>query len=236
MTGASSGIGRAVAVEVADAGGSVVAVGRRTAVLEELVAGLPGEGHRVCVADLSVAEERAELVAVLELCHGVVHAAGILRLLPVSYIQERGMRETGVINYEAPVLLTQALVKRKKLAEGGSVVFVSSVAGRIGAKGHSLYAGSKGALEAAARCVALELAGRKVRVNCIAPGMVRTAMAEEATSALGAEAMSRHEEDYPLGFGSPEDVGRCAVFLLAEASRWVTGTVLTCDGGFSAGR
>jgi NAD(P)-dependent dehydrogenase (short-subunit alcohol dehydrogenase family) len=234
VTGASSGIGRAVTFAVAVMGAAVVAVGRRSEILEELVDLLPGAGHRREVVDLTVAEDRAKLVQSVGVCHGLVHAAGCLKLQPFAFIQERTLRESQGLNYEAPVLLTQALLRGKRVAGGGSIVFISSVAARRGTKGHATYSGSKAALEASGRCLALEVAGQGIRVNCVAPGMVRTAMAEEAASALGDEAMRRHEDDYPLGFGQPEDVASAVRFLLSDEARWITGTTLVIDGGFTA--
>lgn len=236
VTGASSGIGRAVAVAVAGMGGAVVAVGRNRQKLEELLADLEGEGHRSQQTDLTLAADREALAQEVDRCDGIVHAAGALKLLPFSFVREEALRGAQAINYEAPILLTQSLLKKKKLSAGGSIVFITSVAARSGAKGHALYSGTKGALEAAARCLALEVAGQGIRVNCLAPGMVRTAMADESAAAVGDEAMKRHEAAYPLGFGRPNDVANCAAFLLAEASSWVTGTVLVCDGGLLAGR
>lgn len=234
ITGASSGIGRAVAVAVAELGGSVIAVGRREAVLDDLVSALPGTGHRRQVVDLTVAADRAALVEVAEVCHGVVHAAGLLKLQPFAFIQEKALRESQGLNYEAPILLTQALLRGKRIAAGGAIVFISSIAARIGTKAHAVYSGTKAALEASGRCLALEVAGQGIRVNCVAPGMVRTAMAEEAGSGVGEAAMQRHEAEYPLGFGQPEDVAGPVCFLLSDGARWITGTTLVVDGGFTA--
>jgi NAD(P)-dependent dehydrogenase (short-subunit alcohol dehydrogenase family) len=234
VTGASSGIGRSVALAVAEMGASVVAVGRRAEALDELLKLLPGVGHRWELADLTVAEDRAKLVQAVAICHGLVHAAGLLKLQPFAFIQERTLRESQSLNYEAPVLLTQALLRGKRMAGGGSIVFISSIAARRGTKGHAVYSGSKAALEASGRCLALEVAGQGIRVNCVAPGMVRTAMAKEAASAVGDEAMRRHEDEYPLGLGQPEDVASAVRFLLSDGARWITGTTLVIDGGFTA--
>lgn len=233
VTGASSGIGRAVALLVAEMGAAVVATGRNQERLDELLAVLPGEGHAGRRADLTVGEEREALLQSFDVCHGVVHAAGALKVLPLSFVRETALREAQAINYEAPVLLTQSLLKKKKISSGGSLVFISSIAARSGAKGHALYSGSKAALEAAARCLALEVAGQGVRVNCVAPGMVQTEMAREASDLVGEEMMRRHEAEYPLGFGQPQDVAAAIGFLLSDAARWITGTALVCDGGFT---
>ena len=234
VTGASSGIGRAICREIAALGGAVVATGRNEKRLEETLESL-GEGDHVAVsADLTEGAERARLVEAAASLHGVVHAAGQLKILPFAFTTEKALREIQEINFEAPAFLVRDLLKAKKIANGGSIVFVTSVAGRRGAKGHALYGAGKAALTAAARSLALELGGRRIRVNCIAPGMVRTAVAESAEEALSSEAMRIHEQEYALGFGAPEDVAGAAAFLLVDASRWITGTTVVVDGGFSA--
>lgn len=234
VTGASSGIGRAVAVLAAGLGASVVAVGRRADALERLVTSLPGGGHRREVADLTEEEQRRRLAEGLTRCDGVVHAAGVLTVQPVAYVREKTLRESMSLNYEAPVLLTRLLLRGKRIASGGSVVFVSSIAARRGAMGHAVYSGTKGALEASSRCLALEVAAQRIRVNCVAPGMIRTGMSDEAGRALGDEAMRKHEEEYPLGFGEAQDVASAVTFLLSDGAGWITGTTLRCDGGFGA--
>lgn len=232
VTGASSGIGRAVCRTVAELGGLVVATGRDESRLEEVRRELTGDGHVSVQADLTEADDRDRLVREAGTIQGFVHAAGALKILPFSFSTERVLREAQAVNFEAPLLLTQRLLKKKAIADHASLVFVTSIAASHGAKGHTLYGASKAALTAAARALALEVSGRGVRVNCLAPGMVRTPMAGAAEDALSSEAMRAHEKEYPLGFGEPSDVAGAAAFLLADASRWVTGTTLVCDGGY----
>ena len=234
VTGATSGIGRAVCRGVLEAGGAVVATGRDGKRLDGVFEDAVSEQFRPVVADLVAPAGREELVRELPSLDGIVHCAGALDLAPASFLSSKKLRALEAINYEAPVLLTTALFKAGKLNPGGSVVFVASVTGFSGAKGHVLYAGSKGALIAAGRSLAIELASKRIRVNSLAPGMVRSGMVEQAAAALGDEAMAAHEAEYPLGFGEPEDVAWPVVFLLSDASRWVTGTTLVCDGGFTA--
>ncbi len=234
VTGATSGIGRAVCAAVVEAGGRVVATGRDRSRLAALSTDLGAERCQALRADLTDPEERDALVTTVSGLDGIVHGAGALQLAPAGFLSEKKLRSLEAINYEAPVLLTTALVKAGKLKTEASVVLMGSVAGLVGAKGHVLYAGSKGALMAAGRALALELASRRIRVNSLAPGMVRAGMAEEAQDALGDDAMAAHEKEYPLGFGRPEDVAAAARFLLSPAARWITGTTLVCDGGFTA--
>lgn len=233
VTGATSGIGRASAHLAADLGAEVIGTGRSEERLHELMGVLGGEQHTAVVADLTDPAGRDRVLEAIEVCDGVVHAAGRLTVVPFAFIREAAVREVQCLNYDVPILLTQALLKQKKLNRGSSIVFISSVAAHSGTKGHALYSGTKAALEAAARCLTLEVAGREIRVNCIAPGMVRTTMAADASGSLGDEAMRRHEEEYPLGFGQPEDVAAAVCFLLSGGARWITGSTLIADGGYS---
>ncbi len=112
-------------------------------------------------------------------------------------------------------------------------MFISSLAAFRAVRANALYSGAKAALLGATRVLALELAGQGIRVNCVAPGMVKTPMAEQMTATVSAVQMAEHEKLYPLGFGRPEDIAGTALFLLAPASRWITGQTLIADGGFS---
>jgi NAD(P)-dependent dehydrogenase (short-subunit alcohol dehydrogenase family) len=137
------------------------------------------------------------------------------------------------VNTVGPLLLIRDLLRKKKLNPGASIVWLSSVASARGAAGYAAYAASKAGLEASARCLALELAPKGMRVNCIAPGMIETEMAASAAERISGEALAAHLKAYPLGAGQPADVAAAASFLLSEASRWVTGVTLPVDGGFS---
>lgn len=234
VTGASSGIGRQVCQTIAELGGTVIASGRDAGRLAQVVEGLPGGGHAAVAAELTEAIDRGRLVDEAGLLNGFVHAAGTLRILPFSFISEQAIKEAQAVNFEAPVLLTQALLKQKVIGNGAAIVFITSIAASHGAKGHALYAAGKAALAGAARSLALEVGGRRIRVNCLAPGMVRTPMAGAAEDSLSSEAMRNHEKEYPLGFGDPIDVAGAAAFLLSDAARWISGTTLICDGGFTA--
>ena len=234
ITGATSEIGRAVCSAVIEAGARIVVTGRDRKRLAGLSTDLGAERCQALRVDLTDAGEREALVTTVPALDGIVHGAGALELAPAAFLSEDKLRSSQSVNYEAPVLLTAALVKGRKLNADASVVFIASVGGLVGAKGHVLYSGAKGALMAAGRSLALELAPRRIRVNSLAPGMVRAGMAGQAQGALGDDAMAAHEKEYPLGFGTPEDVASAALFLLSPAARWITGTTLVCDGGFTA--
>jgi len=233
VTGASSGIGRQASISIAAMGGVVVATGRDRERLQATVEMLGGGNHQAIAADLTSSEERAALCKALPPLHGVLHCAGITKHVPFTFLSEAFLRDIMTINYEAPIVLTQMLLKGKQIQPGGSIVFVASTAGLFGAKALAAYAGTKGALIASMRVIALEMAARRIRANCLAPAMVETPMATQTEESVSSESMAEHRLLYPLGFGKPEDVANAAIFLLSDASRWITGTTLILDGGYT---
>jgi NAD(P)-dependent dehydrogenase (short-subunit alcohol dehydrogenase family) len=164
---------------------------------------------------------------------GVVYAAGVAPVAPVRYLKDVDFDTCLNVNTVAPLLLIRDLLKKKKLKAGASIVWISSVASSRGAAGYAAYAASKAALEASSRCLALELAPKGMRVNCIAPGMIDTNMSDLAADRISAEAIEQHMQGYPLGAGQPIDVAAAVAFLLSDESRWITGICLPVDGGFS---
>ncbi|CAM3564466.1 SDR family NAD(P)-dependent oxidoreductase [Paracidovorax anthurii] len=236
VTGATSGLGHAIAVACARMGASVIGVGRDAARLErtqEALLAASGAEHRMVRADLTQAADRAALIDALGTApvNGVVHSAGISRLAPVRMMTEQHLREVQGINVDAPMLLTQALLKRSLVAPGGSMVFIASIAAHIGVPGVAAYSGTKAALIAMVRCLAMEVVKRGIRANCLSPALVETPLLDATAALVGS--MEQERGNYPLGFGRPDDVANAAVFLLSEASRWVTGTTLVMDGGLT---
>jgi NAD(P)-dependent dehydrogenase (short-subunit alcohol dehydrogenase family) len=212
----------------------VVATGRDAERLEATRQSLIPGPHCVFSAELTDESSLDDLVSCLPALQGVVHCAGYGKVLPFKFISSKEIQLIQRVNYDAPILLTQRLLKKKLIPNGGAIVFVASISALTGAKGYGLYSGSKGALVAMSRSLALELAPQKIRVNCVAPGMVHTPMASEAEAAISTPAMQEHERAYPLGFGEPDDVASPVAFLLSSASRWITGECLVLDGGYSA--
>lgn len=234
VTGASSGIGRQVCVSVSQMGGTVFGTGRDQQRLDETIGMLEGSGHRGVRGDLTRSEERLALVQELPSLDGVVHAAGRTKLVPYAFLSEEHLSDIYKTNFEAAAMLTQVLLKKKLLKDGGSIVFIASTAGIMGAKAIAAYAASKGALIASSRVLALEVAPRNIRSNCLAPALVETPMATQTEESVSAETFAENRKLYPLGFGKPEDVANAAVFLLSDASRWITGTTIVLDGGCTA--
>jgi len=235
VTGATSGLGHAIALTCARMGAEVIGVGRdeaRLAGAEGALNALSAKPHRMIRADLTQATDRDFVIAGLGgPIDGVVHSAGISRLSPVRMMTEQHLREVQAINVDAPMLLTQGLLKRNLLAAEGSIVFIASIAAHIGVPGVAAYSGTKAALIAMTRCLAIEVVKRRIRANCLSPALVETPLLDATATMVGS--MDEERKAYPLGFGKPEDVANATVFLLSNASRWITGTTIVMDGGLT---
>lgn len=231
ITGASSGIGQQIAMTASEMGARVILNGRDEARLNETMSKLKGDGHQLIAADLLDPDARKGLVDALDGIDGLVHCAGVVKPYPIKFIDQEKLDETMNINYEVPVLLSGEIVKAKKLNKNASVVFMSSISAQHPHKGGSMYAASKSAIEAFSKVFALEHYLQGVRSNCLSPAMVKTNMYDEAEKGMSKESMDDHIDKYPLGVGLPEDVANAAVFLLSDASRWITGINIRLDGG-----
>jgi NAD(P)-dependent dehydrogenase (short-subunit alcohol dehydrogenase family) len=232
VTGASSGIGMQTAISISKMGGKLILTGRNKENLKTTLSQLNGEGHKLIVADLLKEDERNKLIEELPMVDGIVHSAGTVNPFPIKFIDQEKLNETMNINYEIPVLLMAGVMRKKKINPKASIVFLSSVSGQHPHKGGSLYASSKAALEAFSKALALEVYLQGIRSNCVSPAMVKTAMYDVAEKGMSKEIMDEHISQYPLGVGYPEDVANAIIFLLSDASRWITGINITLDGGF----
>lgn len=232
VTGASSGLGKQTAITASEYGARVIVTGRHAPRLEETYRSLHGEGHLQFSADLTIQADIDNLVAGLPMLDGLVHSTGISELAPARFITEEIISKTFRISFDASVLLTAGILKKKKLAKGNSsIVFISSISTRYPFVGGAMYISAKAALEAYARVLALELASRGTRVNCIAPAFVRTPMLEETAENFSRDAVDKIEQRQLLGLGDPVDVANAIVFYLADASKWVSATNLILGGG-----
>lgn len=229
VTGASSGIGRAIAIACSKNGNTVVLTGRNMARLEETRAQMAGEGHLIIPADLTDEMQRRSLAEQVHILNGVVHCAGIGSRVLCKMLEQDDVHHVMDANFTAPVLLQTALLQEKKIAAGSSVVFIASAAATMPSMGNAIYSASKGALISYAKCLALELAPRMIRVNCISPAMVWTDLA-----LVGATEEELHESEqaYPLKrYAQPEDIAPMAVYLLSDEASWITGSNYELTGG-----
>jgi len=234
VTGASSGLGKQTAITASGYGARVVITGRDEKRLSKTFSLLQGEGHLVIPADLTIQEDIDSLVSQLPVLDGVVYSTGISDLSPARFISKKVIAQTFGISFDASVLLTAGLLGRKKLAKGNcSLVFISSLSTRYAFIGGAMYIAAKAALEAYARVLALELAPRGTRVNCVAPAFVRTPMLDETAVNSSQAVVDKLEQIQLLGFGDPVDVANSIVFFLSDASRWVSATSLVLGGGLN---
>ena len=233
LTGASSGIGRATAVECSKMGAKVVITGRNEERLNETFLQLEGEGHFQIVADLTKEEDRNLLIEQSPMLNGLVNCAGLIKTLPFQFIKNEDLEEVMSVNFTAPTLITAQLVKKKKLGKGSSIVFISSIAGLYGVTAaNSMYAASKCAINGLAKNMALDLADKNIRVNTINPASVETHIYDEGI--FTTEQLEEDKKRYPLKrYGKSEEVAYAVIYLLSDASRWVTGSNLLIDGGYT---
>ena len=238
VTGASSGIGREICLRLAGLGARLVLVARNQERLQQVASSLHGSGHVVEPYDLQdidgIKTWIRELGGRLGGFHGLVHSAGVHSMRPLQMLNNQHMEEVMRINVSAALGLVRGFRQKQVHAGGGSIVLLSSVMALVGAKSCTAYAASKGALTASVRSLALELAPVGIRINCVAPGYVRTEMWEAIGSVINKEQSAAIEAMHPLGLGKPEDVAYSVAFLLADTARWITGTTLVVDGGYTA--
>lgn len=227
VTGASSGIGMQTAVSISKQGGKLVITGRNESKLRETFDLLEGEGHSMLAGDLLDEDTQTELLNILPGLDGLVHCAGIIGPTPAKFIRPDDIKKMMGINYKVPVLLTAAILQKKKLNKGASIILMSSVVTQNPYFGGSMYAASKGAIESYCKTLALELVDRQMRVNCISPGLVNTPLitdpAKENNPEIVEDSLRKYMAKYPMGVGEAEDVANTIVFLLSEQSRWISG-------------
>jgi len=233
VTGASSGIGKATAVICSQMGATLVITGRNEARLHETFTSLAGEGHQQICADLTDPDSLDKLVEGLPKLDGLVNNAGIAKPLVLQLTDREDVNEIMQINALGPIHLTRLILQHKKLNKGASLIFVSSVNGNNCAYiGSSIYAASKTALTGFMKGVALELAPRGIRANCINPGMIGTDLLKDGS--IGQDELEADRLKYPLKrYGKPEEVAYAAVYLLSDATQWITGSSLLIDGGYT---
>lgn len=233
VTGASSGIGKSIAIECSRMGANVIITARNETRLQDTLSKMEKGNHQIFIANLEVEDEIDSLINSIPVLHGIVHSAGIAMPVPFNFISREKIKNIFDINYCSPILLSQKALKAKKIIKGGSIVFVSSISGVICSYvGGTLYSSTKGAINGAIKGMAIELASKKIRVNSVVPGMINTNILENGE--IAQEQLEADKKNYPLGrYGEPEDVAHAVIYLLSDASQWVTGSNLLIDGGYT---
>jgi NAD(P)-dependent dehydrogenase (short-subunit alcohol dehydrogenase family) len=233
VTGASSGIGKAVALECSKMGAKLIITGRNKERLNETFSNLEGSNHTEITADLTSDEAILNIAEVLPSLDGIVHCAGINKPVPFNFASADKVKEVMEINFMSPLNLTHHLSRLKKINQGASIIFISSISGTlISSPGGSIYSASKGALNGLIKGMALDLAHKGIRVNTVAPGMINTAIFDGTP--ISEDQLREDIKRYPLKrHGKPEEVAYSVIYLLSDASAWITGSSLLIDGGFT---
>lgn len=233
ITGASSGIGKATAVECSKMGAKIIISGRNLERLALTFNELEKGEHIMIQADLTNQNDFDKLLNSIDVIDGIVHSAGISGHMLFNFIKEEQLDDMMDINFKIPTLLTQRLLKQKKINKRGSVVFINSTSGIISSYiGGSIYSASKGALNGLIKGLALEYASKKIRFNGVMAAMVETRIMEK--SDVTQEQLDLDKQKYPLKrYGTPEEVAYAVLYLLSDAASWTTGTNILLDGGRS---
>jgi len=233
VTGAASGIGRSVAVESSKMGASVILVDLNGERMQDTLGMMEGEGHQLIAADLTKSESLEQIATQIDALDGLVNCAGVGLTLPFKFCGEEELKRVMAINFYAPVLLTQTLVKRKKIAKNASIVYMASIDGTVtGHIGNSIYSATKGAILGSVRSQALELAPRGIRVNCVSPARVNTPLLKRDN--ISEEQVKANMQLYPMKrYAEPIEIAGYIIYLLSDVSTYTTGSNLVIDGGFT---
>ena len=233
VTGASSGIGRAIAIVCSQQGAKMVITGRNVERLNETLSLLTSDGHMAIVADITNETDLNQLVERVPKLDGFVSNAGIAQPLLLQFTEKENVDSVLNTNAISVIHLTRLLLQNKKLNKGASLVFTSSINGNICAYiGSSIYAASKAMLTGFMKATALELAPKSIRVNCVQPGMIETDLLKN--SLISNEELEKDKLKYPLKrYGKPEEVAYTVVYLLSDATQWMTGSSIVLDGGYT---
>lgn len=230
VTGASSGIGRGIAIACSKMGATIVLNGRNQHKLDETFSQLEGDDHKVLVADLTDGVSVAQMTGEMPKLDGIVHCAGIGQRVLCKLLKEQDVDSVMNANFKGPILLQQALLAEKKIKKGASIVFIASIATWSPSIGNAVYSASKSAIVSYANCLSLELAPRQIRVNCISPAMVWTDLVLQ--EGVDEVQLKEDEQKYPLKrYGKPEDIAHLAIYMLSDASSWMTGSNVKISGG-----
>lgn len=230
VTGASSGIGQAIAIACSKMKAIVIITGRNRQKLENTLSLLEGDNHQILIADLTNETDINNLVIQLPKLDGIVYNAGIGSRKLCKMIEKEDIDTVMNTNFTSSVLLQSAILSAKKINKEASIVFIASRAAVSPSIGNAIYSASKGAIISYAKCLGLELAPRQIRVNCICPAMVWTDLIFQ--EGVSKEELEEAQQKYPLKrYGKPEDIAYLAIYLLSNASSWMTGSLIDITGG-----
>ena len=237
VTGASSGIGRQCAIDCSKMGAKVILIARNQERLEETLASLDNNDHQVYSYDLTKTDGIKDLVNKIVSSNGkingLIHAAGIEITKPIKLLESSDYEMIYRTNNLSGFELMRQLSSIKNMDKGGSIIFISSITAIIGRSGVAAYAASKGAMISATKSFALELAKRQIRVNCISPGTILTPMMQNYLNDLDEVSYQKRVDGFPLGLGETTDISNACIYLLSDASRWITGQNIIIDGGYT---
>ena len=231
VVGASSGMGRVFARMISAEGATLSILARNEERLDATLSELSGKGHHKVVCDITDEEQVKNAVSQMSVLDGVVFCAGISEYVPIKFVSTEKIERIFQTNYFGHISVIRMLLKKKLLNKGASLVFISSLSSVVGVPGTLMYASSKAAINSAVKVLASELASQQMRVNAICPGIVKTEMLSSTN--LSEEQFAEQEAKYPLGLGTPEDVGYAVLYHLSDGSRWLTGNIMILDGGNS---
>jgi len=230
VTGASSGIGRAISIRCSEMGANIILTARNQSRLQETLYQMSGKNHIELAADLTEKVSIGNLVEQLPDLDGIVHCAGVNHRIVTKLIEPADIEQTISPNLVAPILLQTALLKAKKIKKEASIIFIASRAAYAPSVGNALYSASKGAMISYAKVLALELAPRQIRVNCICPAMVLTNMISNI--GFNHDELNEAQQKYPLKrYGTPDDIAYLSIYLLSSKSSWMTGSCIDITGG-----
>lgn len=239
ITGASSGIGRSCSVECSKSGAHMILIARNEEELQKTLSMLsPGTKVETIIADITDCENLEEMIAEkiesVGKISGFIHCAGIEKTLPLKKHTPQLYNDIFAVNVISGFEIAKILSLKKYKTETSSFIFIASVAGMVGEAGKAAYSASKGAVISGVRTLAMELSRSGIRVNSVSPAMVKTPILEKMFDNIGEEASQEIVKKHPLGIGDPEDIANACIFLLSDAAKWVTGSNLVIDGGYSA--
>jgi NAD(P)-dependent dehydrogenase (short-subunit alcohol dehydrogenase family) len=238
VTGASSGLGRAISQKASICGARVILVGRNQSRLKETLNSLHGKGHYACCIDITdynlLTKTIKEVVEKIGTIDGFVNSAGVDKTIPFKISKPAVFKEIFEVNVFAGFELLRIISNKNIVSPGGgSFILLSSVLGRLGQYGETAYCASKSALLSGIKAVALELAPRKIRCNCVLPGYVETELVKTLFDSITVETKENIIKNHPLGIGEPADVAALVIFLLSDEAKWITGAEYIIDGGYS---